>query len=208
MTDFVDVNHVAPLEDFVEGAHDYLPGDFLKKKNFLALLDTFIERLKKIDDEMVYMSEQRLITKAEGINLDEIGSQENIERQGLLDGEYRAKILILLSSAAKHGTRGEVISTLSQVFGKGNFTTYKGYNYRFDINISDPCFDVLTILNEILDMLPMPTHLRLTRSIGFGFGFAGDQQAVGFGSVNHPESGTGGLAHLLYVSDDENTNLR
>lgn len=208
MADYLkDVNHIHPLPDFVEGGIDYLPGDFLKEKeNLVKFLTVYLERLKAVDEMWVNLSEGRLLKNASGVNLDELGAQVGIERNGLSDMNYRAIIIILLASAAKHGTRPEVIDTLSQLFGTGNFTTYKGDNYRFDINISKTCFEIDTALPEIQDMLPMPTHLRLTESTGTAFGFAGDKHALGFGSIHSgTRRGVGGLAHLTYVSDEENT---
>lgn len=201
-----DVNHIHPLPDFVQGGLDYLPGDFLRmKENLVKFLSVFLERLKNIDEMYVDLSENRLLRNATGVNLDELGEQVGIARDGLSDMNYRAIITILLASAAKHGTRSQVIETLSQLFGVGNFSTYKGDNYRFDINVSKTCFELETTLQEIQDMLPLPTHLRLTSSQGTAFGFAGDNSAGGFGSVNKPRTGEGGMAHLIYTSDDDNT---
>ena len=201
-----DVNHIHPLPDFVQGGLDYLPGDFLRmKENLVKFLSVFLERLKNIDDMYVDLSENRLLRNATGVNLDELGEQVGIARDGLSDMNYRAIITILLASAAKHGTRSQVIETLSQLFGVGNFSTYKGDNYRFDINVSKTCFELETTLQEIQDMLPLPTHLRLTSSQGTAFGFAGDNSAGGFGSVSKPRTGEGGMAHLIYTSDDDNT---
>ncbi len=208
-TKLKDVNHIHPLPDFVNGGIDYLPGDFLKsKENLVKILTVYLNRLKDVDDMLVKLSEGRLLKNATGLNLDEIGEQVGIPRNGLSDINYRAAIIILLASSAQHGTRPEVIQTLAQLFGEGNFTTYKGDNYRFDINISKTCFDIETSLQEIQDMLPLPTHLRLTSSNGGPFGFAGDRTAFGFGSVHDPQNtGDGGLSHLIFVSDEENTLL-
>jgi len=208
MADYLkDVNHIHTLPDFVQGGIDYLPGDFLKEKeNLVKFMTVYLERLKAVDEMWVNLSEGRLLKNATGVNLDEIGKQVGIERNGLSDMNYRAIIIILLASAAKHGTRPEVIDTLDQLFGTGNFTTYKGDNYRFDINISKTCFELETALQEIQDMLPMPTHLRLTESSGTAFGFSGDKSALGFGSIHSGgRTGEGGLAHLTYTSDEENT---
>lgn len=205
-----DVNHIHPLPDFVAGGLDYLPGDFLKtKENLTKYLAVYLERLKKIDEMFVELAEKRLLRNSSGVNLDELGAQVMIDRDGMSDINYRAIITILLASASKHGTRSEVLGTLSQLFGNGNFTTYKGENFRFDINISKTCFDLMSALPEILDMLPMPTHLRLTDSSGPAFGFKGDDTALGFGSVNDTtRKGDGGLSHLVYMSDEDNTNIR
>lgn len=201
-----DVNHIHPLEDFVQGGVDYLPGDFLKEKeNLVKFLTVYLQRLEALDRMWVSLAEGRLLQNAVGANLDEIGNQVGISRDGLSDQNYRAIIMILLSSAAKHGTRPEVIETLKQLFGDDNFTTWKGDNFRFDINVSKSCFDLVTAIPEILDMLPLVTHLRLTESFGYAFGFAGDKKAVGYGSIHANRTGLGGYAHVVYVSDEQNT---
>ena len=200
-----DVNHIHPLDNFVTDGIDYLPGDFLREKdNLVKFLTVYLERLKTVDQMLVNLAEGRLLENAGGVNLDEIGRQVGIERNGLSDMNYRAIITILLASTAKHGTRPEVIETLKQLFGEENFTTYKGDNYRFDINIFETCFEVETAIQEIQDMLPLPTYLRLVKSEGIPFGFNNDQYALGFGSVSVPRTGTGGLSSVIYTSEEDN----
>lgn len=207
-TELKDVNHIQPLPNFVEGGLDYLPGEFLRQKeNLVKFLTVYLKRMKDLDDMWVKLAEGRLLQNAEGDNLDEIGRQVGISRDGLSDQNYRAIITILLSSAAKHGTRPEVIQTLTQLFGEDNFTTWKGDNFRFDINISKTCFDLITAIPEILDMLPLVTHLRMTESYGYAFGFKGDSKSVGYGSVHNSGTGLGGYSQVIYVSDSENTMI-
>lgn len=208
MTDVAkDVNHIHSLDNFVADGIDYLPGDFLREKeNLVKFLSVYLERMKAVDEMMVNLAEGRLLQNAGGVNLDEIGAQVGIERNGLSDMNYRAIITILLASTAKHGTRPEVIGTLQQLFGTENFTTYKGDNYRFDINIFNSCFEIETAIEEIKDMLPMPTYLRLIKSDGIPFGFKDDAYALGFGSVgSSSRTGPGGLSSLVYTSEEENT---
>lgn len=203
-----DVNHIHPLDNFVTDGIDYLPGDFLREKdNLVKFLTVYLERLKTVDQMLVNLAEGRLLQNAGGVNLDEIGRQVGIERNGLSDMNYRAIITILLASTAKHGTRPEVIETLKQLFGEENFTTYKGDNYRFDINIFETCFEVETAIQEIQDMLPLPTYLRLVKSEGIPFGFNNDQYALGFGSVSVSRTGTGGLSSVIYTSEEDNLLL-
>lgn len=200
-----DVNHIHPLPDFVKGGLDFLPSDFLEdKERFIKTLSIFLERLKAVDEAMVTFSEMRTLSLAEGVNLDELGLQLGIFRNGLTDQEYRAVIMILSGTSAKNGTRGEVIGTLKQIFGDRGFTTWKGHNYRVDINITDSCFDVKNIMSEIVDMLPLPTHLRVVESEGQAFGFDGDPNSAGFASLNDiRHRGVGGIAALVYTSDTD-----
>lgn len=200
-----DVNHIHPLPDFVQGGFDYVPSDiFDGKENFEQTLRILLERLEFIDKKMVELAELRTTLNAEDAILDEIGRQLGIYRNGLNDPEYRAVIMILTGNNSKSGTRADVISTLKQLFGEDGVTTYKGYNYRIDINIFNTCVEVPEILQQIVDMLPLVTHLRVVENQGYPFGFNGDNEAFGFASVYDTDrTGTGGMSTLIYVSDDE-----
>ncbi|MGX4995862.1 DUF2612 domain-containing protein [Enterobacter hormaechei] len=200
-----DVNHIHPLPDFVEEGFNYIPSDIFKdKENFETTLRILLERLEFIDQKMVELAELRTTLNAEDAILDEIGRQLGIYRNGLNDPEYRAVIMILTGNNSKSGTRSEIIATLKQLFGEDGVTTYKGYNYRLDINIFNTCMEVSDILPEIIDMLPLVTHLRVVENQGYPFGFNGDAQAFGFASVYDSErTGAGGMSTLIYVSDDE-----
>lgn len=200
-----DVNHIHPLPDFVEGGLAYLPyGNLDDKENFVKIMKIFLDRLSFVDQKMVELAEMRTLLNAENENLDEIGRQLGILRNGLEDPEYRAVITILSGGNAKSGTRTDIISTLRQIFGDDNFTTYKGYNYRFDINVYDSCMEVMDILPQILEMLPLVTHLRLVEADGYPFGFEGDKQSFGWASVHDDiRNGAGGMASLTYTSEQE-----
>nr|DAO34765.1 MAG TPA: Protein of unknown function (DUF2612) [Caudoviricetes sp.] len=200
-----DVNHIHPLPNFVQDGFDYIPsGIFDGKDNFQTTLRILLERLEFIDKKMVELAELRTTLNAEDAILDEIGRQLGIYRNGLNDPEYRAVIMILTGTNAKSGTRSDIISTLKQLFGDDGVTTYKGYNYRLDINIFNTCMEVTDILQQIVEMLPLVTHLRVVENDGYPFGFEGDAQAFGFASVYDTERyGAGGMSTLIYVSDDE-----
>lgn len=200
-----DVNHIHPLPNFVQDGFDYLPsGIFDNKENFQTVLRILLERLEFIDKKMVELAELRTTLNASDAILDEIGKQLGIYRNGLNDPEYRAVIMILTGNNSKSGTRADIISTLKQLFGDDGATTYKGYNYRLDINVFNTCMEITDILPQILDMLPLVTHLRLVENNGYPFAFEGDAQAFGFASVyDSDRTGAGGMSTLIYVSDDE-----
>lgn len=200
----IDVNHIHTLPDFVEGGLDYLPGDFLREKEDLTtFLSIYLKRLQTVDEMLVALAEGRLLNNAGGKYLDEIGNQLGIKRNGLQDADYRATLIIQQASLSRGGTREDVISTLQQLLGRNNFDTWAGDNFRFDINVRKTCFDIAQAIDQILDMLPLPTHLRLTESQGRAFGFAGDDTAAGFGSIwDDAQFGVDGIASLTYVPDE------
>lgn len=205
MAELKDVNHIHALPDFVQDGLDYIPSDiFENKENALNTIKIFLERLRQMDLKLVELAEMRTVLNAEGENLDEIGRQLGIFRNGLDDPEYRAVIMILTGNNSKSGTREDVIATLRQLFGEDGATVYKGYNYRVDINIFNTCMEVTDILPQIIDMLPLVTHLRVVENNGYPFGFEGDKESFGWGSVfDEREDGPGGMAGLIHVSEDD-----
>lgn len=197
-----DVNHIHELENFVEGALQSLPEEFLRNSgNLNKILTIFLERLRVVDESLVRLAEYRMLSTAEGVNLDEIGNQFGIYRNGLDDEDYRAILTIRTFSPSNKGTRPELVDILNNILGENNFYTYKGDNYRFDLAVSSPCFDPETTTDEILDLLPLPTYFRMVGFDGFVFGFDGDDYAAGFGSVGDTlETDTGSFSSIIYVS--------
>lgn len=204
--DIKDVNHIAPFENFVQEGLDYIPSEVFKDgSNFNTLISLFLRRLQEIDEKLVGLAEKRTLLNAVGSNLDELGNQLGIYRNGLEDPEYRAVIMIMTGSNTKSGTRQDIISILKQLFGDEGVTTYKGFNYRMDINIFNTCVSVRDILSQMLDILPLVTHLRVVESNGYPFAFYGDEQSIGFSSVGDDNRwGAGGCSSLTYTSDEEN----
>ena len=91
-------NYIKPLDDFVTNGVSLLP-DYLKHDTLEAILTIFLNRLKVVEDSAITMAEFRLLASAEGIYLDEIGSQMNIPRNGQNDDDYRTILLIRLAAA-------------------------------------------------------------------------------------------------------------
>ncbi len=197
-----DVNHIHELELFVEGALAFLPEEFLRNaENLNKILTIFLSRLEIVDSSLVRLAEYRLLSKAEGVNLDEIGIRLGILRSGLNDDDYRALLTIRTFAGSNHGTRPELISIFNNILGENNFYTYKGYNFRFDLAVSSPCFDPQTTIEEILDLLPITTYFRMVQFEGFVFGFDGDPYAAGFSSSNDSlDTESGSWANVIYAS--------
>lgn len=200
-----DVNHIHVLDNFIQEALDFLPEEYLRNSdNFTKLMSIFLERLKVLDTSFVKLAEYRLINNAGGVNLDEIGKQMGISRNGLQDEDYRAVLIIKTLSSANGGTRPSLISVLNGVLGEGNFFTYKGDNFRFDLAVSSPCFDPSTTTDEILDLLPLPTYFRMVQMEGSPLVFKGDNDGLGLGSVHNIISDrSGSFSSLIYASKTE-----
>ena len=157
MTD--STNYIKPLDDFVTNGVSLLP-DYLKHDTLEAILTIFLNRLKVVEDSAITMAEFRLLANAEGTYLDEIGSQMNIPRNGQNDDDYRA-ILLIRQAAGKSGTRPQIAETLDSLFSSTDWSIYKGYNYRIDVYASTPCFELSSVVDDLIEIFPVMTSMRV-----------------------------------------------
>lgn len=201
----MDSNYIKPLDNFVDGAIDTLP-DFFNKENNRKFLEIFLDRWKFVEDATINLAEYRLLATAEGVNLDEIGEQLGIFRNGQTDNDYRTILLIRQIAAGKGGTRPEVSESLTNLFSATQWYLYKGNNYRIDVYTSSPCFDLANVVENIVDIFPAITHLRVVETdyVYPSFGFDGDDSSLGFSGSNDRQSEQAGmLGAVRYTSDDE-----
>ena len=199
-TDFINEE-----DAFVEAALAALP-DYLNKENTRNLLTTHLERLKEIEVALVDLAEGRLLENAEGVILDEIGEQLNKPRNGLNDASYRSSLNIYQASMNNSGTRPDVNETLSSLFPDSSYFLYKGKNYRIDLYAKSECFEVDTLPEDIKDIFPVITHLRILELplAGRPFGFDGDINSGGFASsTNRVYVDAGKFCRIVYTSDKD-----
>lgn len=198
----MDTNFIVPLDNFVSEAIAELP-DYLSQENNKKFLTIFLQRWKELEDIIIDVAEYRLLANAEGVILDEIGEQQNIYRNGMTDTEYRTVILIRQSSYGKSGTRPEVSEVLDALFSSTNWYMYKGTDYRVDVVASTPCMDLSTVVEDITEIFPVITELRIIESSPYSdcFGFDGDDNAFGFCSVDdRTERQAGALGGVVYTT--------
>lgn len=199
-TDFIYVE-----DDFVEAALAALP-DYLNKENTRNLLTIHLDRLKEVEVALVDLAEGRLLENAEGVILDEIGEQLNKPRNGLNDASFRSSLNIYQASMNNSGTRSEANETLSSLFPDSSYFLYKGKNYRIDLYAKSECFEVDTLPDDIKDIFPVITHLRILELplSGMPFGFEGDINSGGFSSsTNRTSIDSGKLCRIVYTSDKD-----
>lgn len=187
-----NVDHIKIDPDFIQKGLDYLP-ESLKKNNIEKILDIGISRFEAIQEVLFNLATRRLLSQASGVYLDDIGARFQIFRNGLDDDAYRATLFIRTGEAQKHGTRSDIISVLQQLLGEGTVYTYKGNNYRFDVAISSPCFNVATTGEDIASLMPLITDLRVVDGYGVPLVFDGDDDGEGFGiSIDNDIPSSGG----------------
>ena len=198
-----DSNFIKPLDSFVSEVINYLP-DYLRKDNLVKFMTVFLDRLEALDNSFIQLAEYRLLVNAQGVVLDDIGTQMGLYRNGQSDDDFRTILLIRQASAGKGGTRPQVEEALQNLFSTTNWSLYKGTNYRIDLYASSPCFDLVNISEDIVETFPIMTQLRIVEAdyLNMGFGFEGDEDAGGFGSSNDESASEAGmLLKVVYVTD-------
>lgn len=198
-----DSNFIKPLDSFVSEVINYLP-DYLRKDNLVKFMTVFLDRLEALDNSFIQLAEYRLLVNAQGVVLDDIGTQMGLYRNGQSDDDFRTILLIRQASAGKGGTRPQVEEALQNLFSTTNWSLYKGTNYRIDLYASSPCFDLVNISEDIVETFPIMTQLRIVETdyLNMGFGFEGDEDAGGFGSSNDESASEAGmLLKVVYVTD-------
>ncbi len=198
-----DSNFIKPLDSFVSEVINYLP-DYLRKDNLVKFMTVFLDRLEALDNSFIQLAEYRLLVNAQGVVLDDIGTQMGLYRNGQSDDDFRTILLIRQAAAGKGGTRPQVEEALQNLFSTTNWSLYKGTNYRIDLYASSPCFDLVNISEDIVETFPIMTQLRIVETdyLNMGFGFEGDEDAGGFGSSNDESASEAGmLLKVVYVTD-------
>ena len=198
-----DSNFIKPLDSFVSEVINYLP-DYLRKDNLVKFMTVFLDRLEALDNSFIQLAEYRLLVNAQGVVLDDIGTQMGLYRNGQSDDDFRTILLIRQASAGKGGTRPQVEEALQNLFSATNWELYKGDNYRIDLYASSPCFELENIVDDIVELFPIMTQLRIVQTdlVAKSFGFTGDDNSLGFGSSNNRKSPDAGmLLKLVYTTD-------
>lgn len=208
MTDALNlkpVDHIQLNPDFIQTYLDLLP-EGLREGTLEQFIGVEVERYEIVQNALYQLAVGRLLSEAKGAYLDDIGARFQIYRNGLDDDEYRATIYLKTGSSQKHGTRNEIVQILENLFGVGSVDTYKGNNFRFDVAVSSPCFGSTATAEDIAELMPLVTDLRVVSGLGVPFGFDGDSKSGGFGSIHDigPDFDigvTGSFYSLEYKSD-------
>ena len=198
-----DSNFIKPLDSFVSEVINYLP-DYLRKDNLVKFMTVFLDRLEALDNSFIQLAEYRLLVNAQGVVLDDIGTQMGLYRNGQSDDDFRTILLIRQAAAGKGGTHPQVEEALQNLFSATNWELYKGDNYRIDLYASSPCFELENVVEDIVELFPIMTQLRIVQTdlVAKSFGFSGDNNSLGFGSSNNRKSPDAGmLLKLVYTTD-------
>jgi hypothetical protein len=192
MTDVAHIEYRVDDNSVFENSIDLLPYQFQNRENIEKLSSVIATMKQRIDDVVVDLAKYRLIDTAYGRQLDNIGSELGVDRQGVTDDEYR--VLLKIRSFRRHsqGTRSEIVDLIPRFTGssKSDVDIYVGGAKTVDIAFNDGCSAVVSTNDEITKILPILTNYRFISKVGDSpFGFVSvfneseDLSFEGFGSV-------------------------
>ena len=169
-----------------------LPWQFRNSENILKFISIIAEIKQRLDDVIIDVAKQRLISTAYGRQLDNIGAELGVERQGTSDEDYRIVLQIRMLRRKSQGTRPNVVDIISRFTGTEpeNVDIYSGKNKSINIAFNEGCADVNNTIDEMIKILPILSNYRIATKVGtkpFGFCSVEDSPAqiaaLGFGGL-------------------------
>jgi hypothetical protein len=187
--------------NFREGRAEEILGLNLWQFNESEALNKLLQRIAEIQQDtlrvIVDVGNGWLLTRAEGSQLDYLGDEIGVPRGPYTDEEY--KLLQLLVSKFRNGsvTQDGVIEAIRVISGDAPVDIYRGNFKNIDITFFADCRSSLVVGREIKRLLPLVSSVRLLAKKGIPFGFRGDPNTLGFGTVSGPSPLAGGLTTLV-----------
>jgi hypothetical protein len=160
------------------------------------LLKLFAVRLQEIEHITFDLVTYRSISNAYGQQLDNIGDTIGELRKGRNDDVYRIAIQIRIGLNMSSGEPETVIAVAKSASGAITIQYSEIYPAKVYLFLSGGT-PYLGIKNIIQSVLPAGVGLDITYiTSGLPFVFAGDNDGLGFGEIDHPDDGGMFAEHL------------
>lgn len=92
-----DVNKIKLVSDRVKQAQSLLLSQFKDKPNILALVDSLVTEVQKLENTLIELQEVRTLDGSYGVWLDEIGKRNKVSRGNYDDNDYKNAIKLAAS---------------------------------------------------------------------------------------------------------------
>ena len=171
---------------------------FTEAEQLNKLLGLMADLAQETMDIFVDISNGWVLSRAEGVQLDYLGSVElGVDRGPYSDEEY--KLLQLIISKFRNGnvTRDGIVEAVQIISGDAPVDIYIGQFKNIDITFFADCRSSLIVGKEIPRLFPLVSSVRLLAKKGTPFGFQGDPKSAGFGTVSGPSDIAGTLVSLI-----------
>lgn len=185
------INHIVD-------ANKKLLYQFQDKARINIILNSLMKQLNDVEDTLFDMKTKRGINDAIGKQLDVIGAQKNVMRQGLKDEEYRQEIRNKIALDNSKGLCRDVLSAAKMILGGGKFLYRENYPARCEIFVRGVLCNEkqLNIIKNSV-CLCVSVGLRFCKN-NIPFGFNGNKSCVGYGSTfNNNNNKGGGYASII-----------
>lgn len=163
MSDIANIEYRTGDDSVINASLSLLPWQFNNKENIVKLMTVVAVMKQKIDDVVIDLAKYRLIDTAYGIQLDNVGYELGVYRQGSSDDEFRTVLKIRAFRRTSQGTRPDIVSLLARIVGTSqeDIDVYVGNNKTVDVSFIDSCGSLIGTTEELNKMFPVITNHRI-----------------------------------------------
>ncbi len=192
----------------LEESREYLIDQFKDKQVIDSILKAIAIEAQEIEDALYAVLEGRILSQAEGVQLDLIGQETGVQRFNSEDSAYRVLLGIRNEVRTGAGTYGEIYDKLLRVTGDTNISIITNRQRRVDVVITARCLSATSSYIDLANLFPVNTNTSiLVKGDLAPFGFEGNPEARGFKSIIQASDPLAGhLVSLAYSKEQEIRN--
>ena len=128
-------NSLTKITDYKKVLEEKTLEQYKGKTNFTKLFEVFSVEFQNIENMFWDLYEKRWITSSEGQQLDNLGYNLDIERQGLSDTDYRQIIYAKIGQYNSNGTIDEISSLVKLMTNADKIIINELYPAKIEITI-------------------------------------------------------------------------
>jgi hypothetical protein len=194
-----DVNKIKLVSDRVQQAQNLLLSQFKDKPNILALVDSLVTEVQKLENTIIDLQTVRTLDGSYGVWLDEIGKRHKVPRGNYGDTDYKNAIKLAASKRTSSASVDSILQIVTLLTNDTDARIENNYPYLQELYSYMFCLDESPEgIKELASLFPVNSRVRIiqTNELPFKTGVAG--QGIGAGR----------LSNLLYVKDGITSDSR
>ncbi len=176
---------ITQILNHVEQALALLPSQFTDSAKLRSLITALVARVQEIEDDTWACIEDRMLSTAEGVQLDQYGKVLGQPRDGLSDDDYRALLGIRILANRSNGQADVILQVVAGLLDRDRLSMGVEYRqqgtaeYRLDWEAIDATStDRLALVVKILDEIT-PAGVSYTAVEGKSLAFRFDTEGQG-----------------------------
>lgn len=189
----------------LEQSRDYLIDQFKDRLVVGSILKALALEVQEIEDALYSVLEGRILSQAEGVQLDLIGQETGVQRFSTSDQAYRVLLGIRNEVRTGAGTYGEIYDKLLRVTGDTDISVITNRQRRVDVVITARCLSATSSYVDLANLFPVSTNTSIiVKGELQGFGFKDNPSAAGFRSIiQNSDPLSGHFVSLAYSKEQE-----